>query len=309
MIQNLNTISQQFLANLQSLQQRIADTQAQVSSGLRISKVSDDPGAVSDVLQLESDIGHLTQVSSNLSAVKGQVDTSESALETATSILLQVQTLAAQGANSTVSASTRAGLAQQVQLVLGQLVSVSQTQFEGRYVFGGDADGQPSYQLDSTSPTGVQRLVQTTATRQIQDATGVTFADAKTAQDIFDHRNPDDSVASDNVFAAVNSLVVALADNDQTGINNAIDSINASSDYLGTQLAFYGRVQDRVATATDLAQKFQLQYQTALSGKKDTDMASAAVDLSQEQTSMQAAIQAQASLPRTSLFNLINNGG
>jgi len=38
-------------------------------------------------------------------------------------------------------------------------------------------------------------------------------------------------------------------------------------------------------------------------------MASAAVALSQEQTSMQAAIQAQASLPRTSLFNFVNTSG
>ena len=309
MIQNLNVISQQFLANLQSLQQRIADTQAQVSSGSRINKPSDDPGGVSDILQLESDVGRLTQVTTNLTAVKGQVDTSESTLQSATLVLQQVLTTAAQGAGSTVSASTRAGLAQQVALNLGQLVALSQTQFAGRYIFGGDNDGQASYQVNPASPTGVTRLVVTTGTRQIQDASGVTFADAKTAQDIFDHRNPDDTVASDNVFAAVNSLAVALAANDQTGINNAIDALNTSSNYLGTQLAFYGHVQDRVASATDLAQKFQLQYKTALSNQKDTDMATAAVDLTKEQTALQAAIQAQAALPRTSLFSFLSGGG
>jgi flagellar hook-associated protein 3 FlgL len=309
MIQNLNVISQQFLSNLQTLQQQLATTQAQVSSGTKISQPSDDPGAVTDVLQLESSIGHMTQVSSNLTAVKGQVDTAESALESATQILLQAQTLGAEGANSTVSATTRSGIAQQVELVLSQLVSVSQTQFEGNYVFGGDQDTQASYQLDLTSATGVDRLVKTTSTRQIQDATGVTFADSLSAQDIFDHRDSNDAPDANNVFAAVNNLRLALANNDQVGITNAMAGLSTVSDYLNQQLAFYGRIQDRVAAATDLAQKFQLQYQTALSSKKDTDMASAAVALSQEQTSMQAAIQAQASLPRTSLFNFVNTSG
>ncbi len=308
MIQNLNIVSQQFLANLQTLQQRIADTQRQVSSGVRISKPSDDPGAVTDLLQLESDIGRLKQVSSNLSSVKGEVDSGEAALQSATQIMLQVQTLAVQSASSIVTAATRSGLSELVGQILGQLVSVSQTQFEGRYVFGGDTDGQPSYQVNLGSPTGVDRLITMSATRQIQDATGVTFADSRTAQDIFDHRNPNDTTAADNVFAAVNSLRVALATNDQPGIISAIDSIHVASDYLSQQLAFYGRVQDQVATATDLAHKFQLQYETAVSTKKDTDMATAAVELTQEQTSLQAAIQAQASLPRTSLFSFIQNG-
>jgi flagellar hook-associated protein 3 FlgL len=308
MIQNLNITGEQFLANLQALKDRIARTQAQVTSGVRVGKPSDDPTAVGDILQLESDIGRVAQVATNLNTVKGHVDTAEGALQTATQILLQIQTLAAQGATGTASPEIRAGISQQIGQLLTQLVSVSQTKFGGVYVFGGDQDTQASYQVDLTSATGVARLVTTVATRQIQDATGVTFADSKTAQDIFDHRNPDDSIATDNVFAAVNSLRVALANDDQTGIDTAIDSIHTASDYLSQQLAFYGGVQNQVSNAIDLAKKFQLQYQTALSAKRDTDIASAAIDLTQEQTSMQAAIQGQASMPRGSLFDYLQNG-
>ena len=86
-------------------------------------------------------------------------------------------------------------------------------------------------------------------------------------------------------------------------------SLQTASDYLSQQLAFYGSVQDRVANATSVAQKFQLQYQTALSNEKTTDLATAAVDLTQEETGLQAALQAEASMPKTSLFSLIGNGG
>jgi flagellar hook-associated protein 3 FlgL len=306
MIQNSAAVSQQFLANLQLLQQQMATTQEQISSGTRIGQPSDAPNSVGDVLQLESDLGRVTQVASNLNAVKGEVDTSESALESATQLLDQILSLAEQSAGSTASAASRNTSSQQVGQILSSLVSISQTQFNGAYVFSGDQSSSPSYRLDPNSPNGVDRLIPSQDTRLIQDASGITFAVSKTAQEIFDHRNSDDSLASDNVFAAVNNLRVALANNDQTGINSAIGSIKAAQGYLSQQLAFYGGVQNQIANALDVAQKFQLQDQTWLSQEKDTDMAAASVALTQEQASYQAAIQAESTVPKTSLFSYLS---
>jgi flagellar hook-associated protein 3 FlgL len=305
MIQNSGAVSQQFLANLQLLQEQMATTQQQISSGTKISQPSDAPNAVGDVLQLESDIGRVSQVANNLNLVSGEVNSAESSLQTATQLLDQVSSIAAQGVGSTVSAASRTTFSQQVGQILSSLVSISQTQFNGAYVFGGDQSTSPSYQVNSSSPTGVDRLITTQSTRLIQDASGITFAVSKTAQDVFDHRNPDDSVASDNIFAAVHSLQIALANNDQAGISAAIGSIKTAQDDLSQQLAFYGGVQDQIANAIDVAQKFQLQDQTALSGAKDTNIAEASVALAQQQASYQAAIQAESTVPRTSLFSYL----
>ena len=305
MIQNSGAVGQQFLTNLQLLQQQMAQTQQQISSGSKISQASDAPNAVGDVLQLESDLGRVSQVTSNLNLVSGEVNSAESALETATQLLDQVSSLAAEGAGNTASAASRATFSQQVGQILSSLVGTSQTQFNGAYVFGGDQPTSPSYQVDLSNPNGVDRLVTTQSTALIQDASGITFAASKTAQDIFDHRNSDDSVASDNVFAAVNSLRVALANNDTAGINTAISSIQTAQNYLSQQLAFYGGVQNQISNAQDVAQKFQLQDQTALSNVKDTDIAAASVALAQQQASYQAAIQAESTVPRTSLFSFL----
>ena len=306
MIQNSGAVSQQFLTNLQLLQQQMATTQQQISSGTKISQASDAPNAVSDVLQLESDLGHVKQVTSNLNLVSGEVNSAESALQSATQLLDQVASLAAQGVSSTVSAASRTTFSQQVGQILSTLVSTSQTQFNGTYVFGGDQSTSPSYQVDLTNTNGVDRLVTTQSTRLIQDASGITFAVSKTAQDIFDHRNSDDTLASDNIFAAVNSLRIALANNDQPGISAAITSIKTAQDYLSQQLAFYGGVQNQITNAQDVAQKFQLQDQAALSHLKDTDMAAASVAMTQQQASYQAAIEAESAMPRTSLFSYLS---
>jgi flagellar hook-associated protein 3 FlgL len=308
MIQGMGAISQEFLANLQTLTQETQATQEQVTTGRSINQPSDNPGELGDVLQLESDVGKVTQVSQNLSQVTSQVNTAESALESATTLLNQITTLGEQGADSTMTASQRTALSQQVQQSLSQMVSLSQTQYNGEYVFSGDDATQPSYQVDPSSPTGVDQLITAPSTRLIQDATGTTFAVSQTAQQIFDDQNPDGTPAADNVFAAVNNLQIALANNDTTGIANALSSLQLAQTHLSASLQFYGGVQDELSNATSVAQKFQLEYQTSLTQETSTDMATAAVTLTQEQTALQAALQSQASMPKTTLFDLLPPG-
>ena len=92
---------------------------------------------------------------------------------------------------------------------------------QGRYVFGGDQDATPPYDVDLTAANGVARLTNAPATRRVEDASGGSFAVTKSAQEIFDARNADDTLASDNVFAALNSLRTGLLANDTTQITAA----------------------------------------------------------------------------------------
>jgi flagellar hook-associated protein 3 FlgL len=237
--------------------------------------------------------------------VKSETDTAEKALETATQLLDRATSLASEGANTTETAASRQSIAQEVTGILQELVGLSQTAVQGRFVFSGDQSQQPSYSLDLNAPTGVDRLLTPMATRQIQDASGVTFTVARTAQDIFDHRNPDDSVANDNVFAAVNNLRVSLQNNDQAGIANALTSLRTADDYMNTQLSFYGSVQNRIQDATDFSTKYQVQLQTDLSQIQDADVTQAALQLSQSSTQLNTALSAEAKMPRTSLFDFL----
>ena len=308
MIQGIGTISEEFLANLETLTQQMEATQEQLTTGRSINQPSDNPGELGDVLQLESDLGNVNQVSTNLGQVTSQVNTAESALESVTTLLDQVNTLGEQGADSNTSASTRAGLSQQVEQALSQLVSLSQTQYDGQYVFSGNDTTQPMYQLDLNSATGVDQLITSPSTSLIQDATGTTFAVSQNAQQIFGDQNPDGTPAPDNIFAAVNSLRLALANNDQTGITNALASLQLAQNSLAGSLQFYGGVQDQLSNATSVAQKFQLQYQTSLTQETSANMAAEAVSLTQEQTAMQTALQSEASLPKTTLFDMLGQG-
>ena len=305
MISSVNPAAEQFLADLSRVQSQIDQANRQISSGSKISQPSDAPDQLQGLMRLRADIARNAQVSTNLVEVKSEADTAEQSLETATQLMDRVTSLASQGANSTETADQRASIATEVTSILTQLVGLSQTAVQGRFVFSGDQDQSAQYQIDLSNANGVDRLMTTTSTRQVQDASGVGFTVGQTAQNIFDHRNSDDSLASDNVFAAVNSLRVALTNNDQAGVATALNSIHAASDYLGTQLAFYGSVQSRISDATDFASKQQTQLQIDLGSVQDADITHAALQLTQSTTQLQTALSAEGKIPHNSLFDFL----
>lgn len=296
MLPNISGTTQQYLAALENNQTQLQTVQGQVTSGLRIQHASDDPAGVAEILQIQAELSNNQQIQSNLGSVTTEVNSADSALQSAVQAVQNAISLAAQGASSNTSADARANLAQQVSGIQQTLVGIAQTSVNGRYIFSGDQDGQAPYQLDPSQPEGVQQLVTSSATRVIQSVDGTSFAVAKTAQQIFDPQNPDNTPAAGNVFAAVQNLLTALNNNDTAGINAASDSLKSASSYLNDQLAFYGEVENRVQEATDLAQKFQTQQQTELSNLRDTDIPTAAAELTQLQIQQQASMQVEASV-------------
>jgi flagellar hook-associated protein 3 FlgL len=296
MFPSVSGTTQQYLANLDRTETRLQQVTAQISSGVDVQQPSDNPAALSEILQTEESISQNQQVQSNLSSVTTEVNTADSALQTAVQQLQSAITVGTEGASSSSTADTRATLAQQVAGIQQALVGIAQTQVNGRYIFSGDQDTQAPYQLDPSQPEGVQQLVTSGSTRTIQSVDGTSFAVALTAQQIFDARNPDNTPAAGNVFAAVQNLETALTGNDTAGIGAAVASLQSASTYLNQQLAFYGEVQDRVQEANSLAQKFQTQQQTELSNLQDTDIPTAATELTQLQVQEQASMSVEATV-------------
>jgi flagellin-like hook-associated protein FlgL len=122
------------------------------------------------------------------------------------------------------------------------------------------------------------------------------------AQTIFD--SPD---ATQNVFTSINNLRETLLNGGSAAsVTGALADVQTSDTYLNQQLAFYGNVQDEVASASNDAQNNETQLQTQLSGIQDADEAAAITQLTEGQTAQQAALVSRAQLPKTTLFDYIS---
>jgi flagellar hook-associated protein 3 FlgL len=304
MILPVNGSTQSYLDSLDRIQSTLDTVTRQVSSGTRVSQPSDDPSAVPGILETQSQIAQNTQTQTNLNEVNAELSAGDAALQNASTALEQAISLASEAA-SPQTASQNADLLQQAQAIQQQLVDLSGTTFNGRYIFSGDLDDQPLYSVDASQPEGVTQLAAPTSTRTITDGAGATLWVPRTAREIFDPKNADGSAASGNAFAAINSLVQALQNNDQAGAAAAVNSLKAADDYMSQQLGLYGIAENRVADALNTLSDSQAAEKQTLSNLRDADVAGDAVELTQVQTQQQAALSVGSKLSQLSLFSYL----
>jgi len=306
MVSGLSASNQQFLASLDILQSNLSQTDEELSSGLSVNEASDAPQSIQDIFETRAELGQANTSVQDLTNIQGQVQAADSAVQSAIQLLNQAVSLGTQGASSDVSSSTQAGLASQIQGLQAQLVSISNTEVGGVYVFSGDASGSPPYQVDTSSPTGVDQLVNPQqSTLEIAGPGGVTFQVSMTAQDLFDQQDASGNPTANNAFAALTNLVQALQGGDSSTISQAVSGLQTAANYVNSQTGFYGAAENNITSAVDLAQKFQTQDQTQLAGLQDADATTLAVQMTQDSTDLDAAMSAEAHMPTTSLFDYL----
>lgn len=301
MFNTISTANERFLADLSNLEGRLLTAQRQVSSGLRMQSVADDPDQVSALLAVKAQIAHNSQLKYNLGRVQTEVNAAENAINTAATLMDRARQIAAQGASSTTTVDTRTQLAGQVKDIITEMFGLTQTQVEGRYVFSGDSDQTPPYlNVDLTQPNGVGAYQGSSGTRQVEHPNGSIFSISYTADQVFDSGG-----VSSSVFQSLTALYNDLQSSNIANLSTDADNIGMAASFLDGQQARYGEIQNQVSDAISAQQKLDTLLQAQLGNTQDADAASAIVELQKESVAQQAALQAHAALPRTSLFSFI----
>ena len=311
MLSSISPSGQQFVNSINNIQSRLTIAQQQLATTLKVNQPSDAPDQISPILQLHSAIQQNQDIQNGLNTAMTTIKTSESALSSTIDLLQSASVIASQSTSTTQTSESRATLAQNVQALMEQMVSTSRTMLAGRYVFSGDQNGAPLYQLNlaATDGTGVDRLQLASNTGLVQGTGGARYSTTLSGNVIFDDRNADGTPASGNAFAALNGLRVALLANDTAGIANSAAALSTASTYMNDRLASYGQAEDRVSSDLNQAQSDKLNLQTQLSSKTDADMTEAITALTEGTTQLQAALAARARMPHTSLFDVLPISG
>jgi len=203
--------------------------------------------------------------------------------------------LGVEGGNGTLSATDRASIVNELQGIQGQLVSLANSSYEGRYVFAGTNTNTPSFVLDNAAPSGV-RYVGNTDVNQVSIGNGNTLAVNQPGSHMF-------SAPGNDVFLAINSVIQAVQSN--TGVAAAVTSLGGANSYLSAQRVFYGNAQNQAQSQSTYlnAAKLQIaQQQNTLGG---ADLAAAATDLSRSQIDTQATLATISKLTQNNLFSYL----
>ena len=151
-------ISQRVLANIQKNTQTVAFLQNVLSTGRQFSRVEDNPIAYVESLNLRQEISENRRYQRNLTLGQTNLDLTESTLATINEQLQRARQLALQGANGGISPASAGAVADEIEQLLKAVIEQANSNFEGRYIFGGDETLKAPFQT-YTNSQGMEGII------------------------------------------------------------------------------------------------------------------------------------------------------
>ncbi|MGD0733715.1 MAG: flagellar hook-associated protein FlgL [Terracidiphilus sp.] len=269
---------------------------AELSSGVSINSLSQNPVGAGENVILLNQIQQDDSFTQSSSVVTGQLQVADSTLGSVVSQLTQAISLATSANNGTMNASDVQSIGSQISGILNEVQSLANTSYQGQYIFSG---GQTSTTPFTTS-TGTSPGVTTYSGDE-----GVNYLQTPDGQKI-QLNVPGDQIfsgsGSNSVFGALNSLVA-----DYSG--GTIDTSKAVSDTaaLGTALNYVSQqrvtIDNSISQATAASEAVtsdEAQSTTAQTNLMQADVAQVSTQLSLSETQQTALEDVISELDSTS---------
>ena len=139
---------------LNTLTNNLRDANEVISTQKRINNISDDPIGLSQVLDLRLSIDNLSQLDRNIEMGRTWLNGSESALRSVSDQIINAKLLSTQMVNAPMSANERTDAVEQVEGIIGQILSLGNTQVNGSYIFSGIKTNIKSFSYDDETDPG-----------------------------------------------------------------------------------------------------------------------------------------------------------
>lgn len=132
---------------------KLSALQEQISTGRRLNKPSDDPVDVTNDLGLRGNLNALGQYKRNTNDGLAFMGITDTALTSMNELMQRVKELGVQASNDTYTASERSFVADELNQLVRQLISLINTTYKGDFVFGGTNTRTPPYTIETGSHT------------------------------------------------------------------------------------------------------------------------------------------------------------
>lgn len=154
----------QLLLDLQRLQADVYTSQEVLTTGSEISKSSDNPSDASRIMLLRSSQSRRDQHLQNISDGVARMSYAEIQLQYTEDLLVEARSIALTASNGSTTDSDRASMAERVDGMISELLSIANSHHENQYIFGGFNTQDPPYEAILDPTTGDVLGVQDQAT-------------------------------------------------------------------------------------------------------------------------------------------------
>jgi flagellar hook-associated protein 3 FlgL len=282
---------------LQRLTADLQDLNEKVSTAKKLNRLSDDPAALMDAMQVKTAMAQMDQYGRNLKAADSWFNMSEAALSQVLDLVGRVREITTQMASDTQTAGTRNSAAVEVGDLLDQVISQGNTQLSGRYIFAGFQTNTAPFTRVTAGGIETAQYNGDTNTFRVQIGKGENLTVGKNGQAV---------LMDSTVFSTLGNLKKALEDNDGAGIRAQLDHLTTVEDHLNTQISDIGARQNRAQIKESAFNQLHTDLQAQLSEVQDSDLAEVVIQLNSKQATYQAALAAAARINQMSLLNYLN---
>lgn len=268
----------------------LAHVQKQIATGKRLIRMSEEPWTISQVHQLREETSVQSVFRDSASQATSLLSQAENGLSQSLNIMSRLKELAVQASNDTYSTADLTNMAEETANLKDRLLTVANTEFNGRYVFAGQAyDVEP---FDATFT-----YVGSTTEVSIDVSAAAKVEVGFDGSDVFQ--------GSTDVFTAIDNFITGLNNDDATVIQAAITDFDDVFDQMGNYMTRIGAEVNLAEDMRDVSISIEANLTERLSAVEDVDAAAALTQFTMLQNQYQINLQLTAKTRGMSLFERI----
>jgi flagellar hook-associated protein 3 FlgL len=272
---------------------------AELSSGLRVSSLSDDPVAAGQASLLSSAISQDDSFVQTASTAQSLMQVTSSTLSSVVTQLTSGISQAVSGNSGTANAADLSAISQQLGSVRDQVVSLANTSYQGIYIFAGSQGNVQPFTVNSTTSPATTTYNGDAQVNTITTENGQQLQTTLAGSAVFSASGADVMTALNNLIADFSSgSVSATASVDIGALKNALSNVSQQQSILGSSLA-------RIESASTYAQTDAVNRTAAAGALVAADPATVATQLSSAETQNQALMSVIGTVEKQDLFSYL----
>lgn len=263
--------------------------QTQVSTGKRYETMSENPAATTQVLSYNHILNQLNREQKDVSDAKSLLTSADTSLSTMNDAMSRINAIVLQSLNGTTDEKNMNQAAEEVKGLLQSLVSLGNTDDDGRYIFSGSSTNTKPFTINSQ--TGVIAYNGTTDNKNFK------------VSDSHEVEVYHDGSQLTQIFNTINQIVQAMQSGDKDSLRGFQEQNEANLDILSNKMTSVGGQKNSVLAYDNILSSKIIDYKDRKSKVDEVDGPEAISNLNQASIAYQASLKSSVIIQQLSILN------
>jgi flagellar hook-associated protein 3 FlgL len=254
---------------------------SQISSGVRLSGLGDDPIAAAQNVQFSAQIAADSTFTRTASSTTAMMQVADSTLGSVVDQINQAISVATAGNNGINNTNDQSSVAAELTSIRDEVLGLANTSYSGKYLFSGSQNNSAPFQLDTSTTPATVTYSGDSVVNYVSTPGGQSIATNLPGQQVF-------TAAGGDLLGTLNALIQGFSSGDTATTTSLTSQLSAALSQVSTQRASLDGAINRFQSASSYATQEQTQLVANQTDLLQADLPTVATELSSNQTQQSA---------------------